>query len=368
MTRSPAPFPAATLLAWYDRHHRRLPWRVGPDDRAAGEIADPYRVWLSEVMLQQTTVAAVKSYFEAFIVRWPSVAALAAADEAEVTKAWAGLGYYSRARNLLACARAVVADHGGRFPESEEGLRALPGVGPYTAAAIATIAFDRAATVVDGNVERVVARLFAVEAEMPAAKPELRRLAATLTPSRRPGDFAQAMMDLGATLCTPRKPACGLCPWAEGCAARALGAAETFPRRAAKPGRPTRTGFAFVALRADGAVLLRRRPPKGLLGGMSEPPGSAWVDLRPGDPPGGSAVRPPFVAAWERMPGEVEHTFTHFHLRLVVMRARVAATTPAPDGHWWSPAGEVAGEALPTVFRKALAAAGVESSAPSRAR
>ncbi len=355
-------FPAAILLAWYDRHHRRLPWRVSPADARAGELVDPYRVWLSEIMLQQTTVAAVKSYFEAFTARWPSVAALAAADEAEVMKAWAGLGYYSRARNLLACARTVVADHGGRFPESEEGLRGLPGVGLYTAAAIAAIAFDRPATVVDGNVERVVARLFAVATEMPAGKPDLRRLAATLTPRTRPGDFAQAMMDLGATVCTPKKPACSLCPWAEGCAARALGAPETFPRRAAKTVRPTRTGTAFVAIRADGAVLLRRRPPKGLLGGMTEPPGSSWTELRPGGAVGDPAAHPPLPAAWKRVAGEVEHTFTHFHLRLVVMRAEAAAATPAPDGHWWSPAREVAGEALPTVFRKVLAAAGVDTS------
>jgi A/G-specific adenine glycosylase len=350
-------FDAARLLTWYDRHHRHLPWRVSPADGKVGEVADPYRVWLSEVMLQQTTVAAVKSYFDAFTARWPSVADLAAADEAEVMKAWAGLGYYSRARNLHACARAVVADHGGRFPESEEGLRALPGVGPYTAAAIAAIAFDRPATVVDGNVERVVARLFAVEAEMPAAKPELRRIAATLTPEVRPGDFAQGMMDLGATICTPKKPACTLCPWTEGCAARRLGSPEAFPRRAAKAVRPTRTGTAHVAVRADGAVLLRRRPPKGLLGGMSEPPGSIWREIAADAPLGDPSATPPVAAAWRRAPTVVEHTFTHFHLRLVVMRADVAPTTPAPADHWWSPPRDLAGEALPTVFRKAIAAA-----------
>jgi A/G-specific adenine glycosylase len=361
-------FDAAALLAWYDRHHRRLPWRVSPADRRAGEIGDPYRVWLSEIMLQQTTVAAVKSYFEAFTARWPSVADLAGAAETDVMKAWAGLGYYSRARNLHACARAVVAEHGGRFPETEEALRALPGVGPYTAAAIAAIAFDVPATVVDGNVERVVARLFAVDAEMPTAKPELRRLAATLTPNERPGDFAQGMMDLGATVCTPKKPACALCPWAAPCAARALGSPETFPRRAAKPARPTRTGTAHVAVRADGAVLLRRRPPKGLLGGMSEPPGSPWREVGAAEPDGDPAARPPFAGDWVRMPTLVEHTFTHFHLRLVVLRADVAAGTPAPDGHWWSPPDEIAGEALPTVFRKAIAAAHDGASPPRRGR
>lgn len=348
---------AAALLAWYDRNARRLPWRVAPADRAAGEIADPYRVWLSEIMLQQTTVAAVRTYFEAFTARWPSVGALAAAADEEVMKAWAGLGYYSRARNLLACARVVVAEHGGRFPTDEASLRSLPGVGPYTAAAIAAIAFDRPATVVDGNVERVVARLFAVEAAMPAAKAELRRLAATLTPTIRPGDFAQATMDLGATVCTPKRPACALCPWREACAGRAGGSPETYPRRVPKAARPTRTGLAFVAVRADGAVLLRRRPPKGLLGGMSEPPGSVWRRLDDGETAGDAAAQPPLAGDWRAVPGTVEHTFTHFHLRLAVVRADLPAATPAPTGCWWSQPEAIAGEALPTVFRKAIAAA-----------
>ena len=349
---SPPPPRADDLLAWYDRNHRHLPWRVSPADRAVGEVADPYRVWLSEIMLQQTTVAAVKAYFEAFTARWPRVRDLAAADEADVMKAWAGLGYYSRARNLKACADTVARDHDGRFPETEDALRALPGIGPYTAAAIAAIAFDRPATVVDGNVERVVARLFAVEAEMPAAKPELRRLAATLTPSTRPGDFAQATMDLGATICTPRRPACGLCPWAGSCRARLGGSPETFPRRGAKKARPTRQGTVFVVVRADGAVLLRRRPPKGLLGGMSEPPGTEWTDRAA--PP--AAALPPFPARWRQVPGLVEHTFTHFHLELTVMRADVDQGSAAPEGAWWSPPESISGEALPTVFRKALAA------------
>ncbi len=350
-------FDPALLLAWYDRHHRHLPWRVAPADRAAGEVADPYRVWLSEIMLQQTTVAAVKAYFEAFTARWPSVGDLAAAPEEEVMKAWAGLGYYSRARNLKACAETVAGAHGGRFPETEEALRQLPGIGPYTAAAIAAIAFDRPATVVDGNVERVVARLFAVEDAMPAGKPELRRLAATLTPKVRPGDFAQATMDLGATICTPRKPACALCPWSEGCAARRSGTAEAFPRRAPKPTRPTRTGVAFVAVRADGAVLLRRRPPKGLLGGMSEPPGSVWREIETGEALGEPAAVPPLAARWVRVPTVVEHTFTHFHLRLEVRRADIGHSVAAPGDHWWSRPTDLAGEALPTVFRKAIGAA-----------
>lgn len=342
---------AAALLAWYDRHARRLPWRVGPRERAAGVAPDPYRVWLSEIMLQQTTVTAVKPYFEAFLARWPGAADLAAADEADVMRAWAGLGYYSRARNLKACADAVVAEHGGRFPDTEDGLRRLPGIGAYTAAAVAAIAFDRPATVVDGNVERVVSRLFTVETPLPAAKAELKRLAATLTPARRPGDFAQAMMDLGATICTPKRPACGLCPWADACAARAAGAPETYPRKTAKAERPTRRGLAHVAVREDGAVLLRRRPPRGLLGGMTEVPGGPWaVGDRPPD------AAPPLPGAWRPLPVPVEHTFTHFHLVLTVLMSPRPLSDPAPDGTWWSPPGELAREALPSLMRKVVAA------------
>jgi A/G-specific adenine glycosylase len=345
---------AADLLAWYDRHHRRLPWRVDPKARAKGAENDPYRVWLSEIMLQQTTVAAVKAYFEAFTARWPTVADLAAADEEDVMKAWAGLGYYSRARNLKACAETVARDLGGRFPETEDGLLALPGVGPYTAAAIAAIAFDRPATVVDGNVERVVARLFRIAEPMPGGKPEIRARAATLTPTIRPGDFAQAMMDLGATICTPKKPACALCPWSAQCEARAAGDAEIFPLRAPKAERPTRRGVAFVAVRADGAVLLRRRPPKGLLGGMSEPPGSPWGEgeIRPAD-----LTSTPMPGKWRRVAGHVDHVFTHFRLELTVMRGDVPLATPAPEGAWWSLPVDLPGEALPTVFRKAIDAA-----------
>jgi A/G-specific adenine glycosylase len=343
--RSPDP---AELLAWYDRHARRLPWRVPPDERAVGVAPDPYRVWLSEIMLQQTTVAAVKGYFDAFLDRWPRLADLAAAPREEVMKAWAGLGYYSRARNLKACAEAVADRHGGVFPDTEEGLRALPGIGPYTAAAIAAIAFDRPAPVVDGNVERVLSRVFAVEAPLPAAKPEIRRLAALLTPADRPGDYAQAVMDLGATICTPKRPACGLCPWSGACTARAAGLQESFPRKAAKADRPLRRGIAFVAVRADGAVLLRRRPDKGLLGGMSEVPGSEWAAQAP-------ATDPPLPGDWRRVTGPVEHTFTHFHLVLEVNR--LATDAPAPEGHWWSGPDELPGEALPTVMKKVIEAA-----------
>ncbi|KGJ17678.1 adenine glycosylase [Paracoccus sanguinis] len=298
---------AAALLDWYDRHARDLPWRAPPGTPAM----DPYRVWLSEVMLQQTTVAAVRGYFERFTARWPTVQALAAADEAEVMAAWAGLGYYARARNLIACARAVAA--AGGFPTTREGLAVLPGVGPYTSAAIAAIAFDRPETVVDGNVERVVARLFAVQTPLPGAKRELTALAATLTPTHRPGDFAQAMMDLGATICTPRSPACGICPLIHACAARAAGIAAELPRRAPKTARPRREGVAWVALSPE-AVLLERRPQRGLLGGTLAFPSSGWD---------GSDHPPPLAADWDER-GEVRHVFTHFELRLRVLTAPLA--------------------------------------------
>uniref|UniRef100_UPI003BA9F696 A/G-specific adenine glycosylase n=1 Tax=Stappia sp. TaxID=1870903 RepID=UPI003BA9F696 len=348
---------AAELLDWYDRHARALPWRVGPRERARGTRPDPYRVWLSEIMLQQTTVQAVKPYFDAFTARWPDVSALANEDEAEVMKAWAGLGYYSRARNLKACAEAVARDHNGSFPDTEEALRALPGIGPYTAAAIAAIAFDRPAAVVDGNVERVMTRLRAMETPLPDAKPQIREETAALVPTHRPGDFAQAMMDLGATICSPRKPACTLCPWITPCAGRAAGIAETLPRKAPKKAKPTRHGMAFVVERADGAVLLRRRPPKGLLGGMSEPPVSAWGE---GVAKDDLAAVPSELDAmgldWRRVPADVRHTFTHFHLELAVWHARAPLEAEAPDGCWWSGANALSGEALPTVMRKAVEA------------
>lgn len=306
---------SADLLAWYDREARVMPWRIGPAERARGTRPDPYRVWLSEVMLQQTTVAAVRDYFRRFTERWPDVVALAAADDAEVMAEWAGLGYYARARNLLKCARAVVADHGGVFPQTAEALRALPGVGPYTAAAVAAIAFDEAAVVVDGNVERVVSRLFAVESPLPGSKPELTRLAGTITPQTRPGDHAQAMMDLGATICTPRNPLCGLCPLRRDCAGYAQGLQTSLPRKAPKPEKPTRKGFAYVALGPAGGVLLERRPDKGLLGGTLGFPCSDWSTA--------PEPAPPFAANWQAA-RLVRHTFTHFHLELQVMVARAA--------------------------------------------
>ncbi|MCX5481210.1 A/G-specific adenine glycosylase [Kaistia geumhonensis] len=349
MTALPPPSPA-TLLAWYDRHARRLPWRIGPADRRRGVTPDPYRVWLSEIMLQQTTVAAVKPYFEGFLARWPDVAALAAAPSEEVMKAWAGLGYYSRARNLKAAAETVAREHGGRFPATEAGLTSLPGIGSYTAAAIAAIAFDQPAAVVDGNVERVLSRVFAVETPLPAAKTEIRRLQAGLTQKERPGDYAQAMMDLGATICTPRRPACSLCPWSENCAAHAAGIEESFPVKPNKAARPERTGTAFVARRRDGAVLLRRRAEKGLLGGMTEVPGSDWL---PSAGPASTAATAPIAASWQAK-GVVVHVFTHFRLTLSILAAEPADNPAAPEGHWWSSAEELPGEALPSVMKKAI--------------
>ncbi|WP_084860846.1 A/G-specific adenine glycosylase [Salibaculum halophilum] len=338
------------LLAWYDHHARDLPWRIGPSARAAGVRPDPYRVWLSEIMLQQTTVAAVRSYFHAFTTRWPTVADLAAAEDAEVMAAWAGLGYYARARNLLKCARQVVADHGGRFPESRAALLTLPGIGPYTASAIAAIAFDEAATVVDGNVERVMARLHDVQTPLPTAKPELTTLAARHTPSDRPGDYAQAVMDLGATICTPKSPACGICPLRGECAARAQGHAADLPRKLPKKPKPTRRGIAYVARRDDGAWLLETRPDTGLLGGMLGWPTSDWDE----DP----APAPPMAADWQPLEAEARHTFTHFHLRLAVHVASVPRDA-TPDRGRFHPAGAFRRSDLPTVMRKAhdLAAA-----------
>ena len=344
---------AADLLAWYDRHARRLPWRAGPAERRQGVRPEPYRVWLSEVMLQQTTVAAVKGYFEAFTARWPTVADLAAADEGDVMKAWAGLGYYARARNLKRCAEAVSEQHGGRFPGEEAGLAALPGIGAYTSAAIAAIAFDQPAAVVDGNVERVFTRLYAIDTPLPAAKPIVRERVAALVPTDRPGEFAEATMDLGATICTPKRPACSLCPWSAGCRARAEGTQELYPVKAAKTARPVRRGAAFVAVRADGAVLVRRREPRGLLGGMTEVPGSDWR----AEPHGDATSHAPLTAAWRRLPAPVAHTFTHFHLELDVWRATVPARTAAPAGMWWSAAADLDGEALPSLFRKVVAGA-----------
>ena len=343
---------SAALLAWYDRHHRELPWRVSPSARGRGSRADPYHVWLSEIMLQQTTVEAVKPYFVKFLEIWPRVADLAASDPDDVMRAWAGLGYYSRARNLKACANFVASELGGVFPDTYAGLLALPGVGPYTAAAIATIAFDRHEAVVDGNVERVVSRLYAIATPLPAAKVEIKARMAELTPTDRPGDFAQAVMDLGATICTPRRPSCILCPLRDGCAALTGGEPEFYPVKAPKADRPARVGAAFVAVDGRGAVLLRKRPESGLLGGMAEVPGTAWT-ARSDGATGADAA--PFPADWRRA-GAAAHVFTHFSLDLTVWRADVVGLE-APQGMWWSLPSQLAGEALPTVMKKAIEAA-----------
>ncbi len=332
-----------TLLDWYDRHAREMPWRIGPVDRAAGVMPDPYRVWLSEVMLQQTTVAAVRDYFIRFTTRWPTVKALAQAQDDQVMGEWAGLGYYARARNLLKCARVVAAEYDGQFPERYDALLKLPGIGPYTAAAIAAIAFDQSETVLDGNVERVMARLYDIHDPLPGSKPLLKEKAASLTPLLRPGDHAQAVMDLGATICTPKSPACGICPLYATCMARAAGTQAELPQKTPKKPKPTRLGHIYIAQRSDGALLLERRPDKGLLGGMLGWPGSDWSDA--------PVENPPFPARWQEIPGEVRHTFTHFHLILRIW------TTKLPDGftpddlvimdkHQFKPSD------LPTVMRK----------------
>lgn len=346
----------AALLGWYDRHRRDLPWRARP-----GETVDPYRVWLSEIMLQQTTVTAVKPYFERFLQRFPTVRHLAKAPPDAVMQAWAGLGYYSRARNLHACAQMVVARHGGHFPADVDQLLALPGIGAYTAAAVGAIAFDIPAAAVDGNVERVLARLHAVEEPLPKAKPLFHKLASALVPRQRPGDFAQAFMDLGATICTPKRPACVLCPWSPPCVARAEGTAETFPRKAAKKEGVLRLGTSFVAVRADGAVLLRTRPPEGLLGGMAELPGSPWT---PEGVSGDVLADAPLVARWTTLNGVVRHVFTHFPLELTVLRADVAQKTAAPAGMRWVAAAKLDGEALPSLMRKVLAKARIDNRRP----
>ena len=333
---------AAKLLAWYDRNARDLPWRSPPGANAA----DPYRVWLSEIMLQQTTVAAVRPRFEAFVARWPDIESLARADDATLMAAWAGLGYYARARNLIACARVVVGEHEGKFPATEEGLRALPGIGAYTAAAIAAIAFGEAAVVVDANVARVVARLFAIAEPLPAGMAAIRTATASITPAARAGDFAQAMMDLGSGICTPRAPLCLYCPLSGACRAFTGGDPELFPTKVAKTVRPQRYGTIFWAER-DGKVLLVRRPPKGLLGGMRALPTGPWADSPPG------LADPPLTAGWRMLDGTVDHVFTHFRLELALAVAPVERHSG--DSEWW-PIADLESAGLPTVFAKAARA------------
>lgn len=397
---------AAALLSWYGRHRRKLPWRAEP-----GQGSDPYRVWLSEIMLQQTRVETVARYYDNFLARFPDVAKLAKAPLGGVLKAWAGLGYYARARNLHACARVVMKEHGGRFPETEEGLRELPGIGVYTAAAIAAIAFGKKTAPVDGNIERVIARLFRIGTPLPKAKAELKALAETLTPARRAGDFAQAMMDLGSMICTPKNPSCLLCPWNDACAAYRAGNPETLPRRIPKAEGKLRRGAAFVLLRADGAMLVRKRPAKGLLGGMTEVPTTAWSaefdektalqfapifdvlasSLAGSRPSPFGALRAPLPSSrqrgeggerqrhepgegrvksagqtrnpkgdpekpkWHRKSGCVRHVFTHFPLELTVYLAEVPKETRAPQGGRFVKLEKLPEEALPSLMRKVIA-------------
>ncbi|SFL27981.1 A/G-specific adenine glycosylase [Shimia haliotis] len=339
---------SADLLEWYDRHARVLPWRIAPAQREAGVQPDPYRVWLSEIMLQQTTVAAVKDYYLRFTTRWPTVRDLADAADEDVMAEWAGLGYYARARNLLKCARVVAHELEGQFPSNYDDLLALPGIGPYTAGAVSAIAFNQPSTVVDGNVERVMARLFDVHTPLPAAKPELTERATTLTPTQRPGDYAQAVMDLGATLCSPRNPACGICPWRAPCKARDKGTAAELPKKTPKKPKPTRYGTVYIAKRVDGAYLLERRPDSGLLGGMLGWPGSEW---REGAAPDSES---PIRAEWRTLNGEARHTFTHFHLRLTVKTALVPMDRNVQSG-FFVEAEDFSPTDLPTAMRKAFA-------------
>jgi A/G-specific adenine glycosylase len=338
---------AGAVLAWYERNRRDLPWRARP-----GKLPDPYRVWLSEVMLQQTTVAVAGRYFVAFLARWPTLERLAAASLDEVLAAWAGLGYYARARNLHACARIIVAEHRGRFPQSVAELGKLPGIGRYTAAAIAAIAFDVPAAAVDGNVERVMARLEGIATPLPDAKALIAQATARLVPSERPGDFAQALMDLGALVCTPRRPDCRACPLVGTCVGYRSGSPERLPVKRRRGDKPTRFGACFFAERGDGAVLLRRREERGLLGGMLEFPSSEWGPAPPDDP----LAAAPLAAPWRAVPGQVEHSFTHFDLVLTVHSARVGTAIMGADPAWrWIALEALDRAALPSVMRKVAA-------------
>jgi A/G-specific adenine glycosylase len=349
------------MLDWYDRYARSLPWRVAPADRAAGILPDPYHVWLSEVMLQQTQARTVAPYFTRFVRRWPDIGALAAAPEEEVMAEWAGLGYYSRARNLKKCAETLARQYNCTFPRRPEQLRKLPGIGTYTANAIAAIAFEAPVAVVDGNVERIAARLFALEQQVSAIKDDIAARVGAMVPHGRAGDFAQAMMDLGATICTPKSPACAICPLQAGC--RGKGNAQAYPVRQAKQRKSLRRGAAYVARREDGAILLRRRPPSGLLGGMSEVPTTGWSVKKDGATDISGA---PFAAPW-RLAGTVRHAFTHFDLELTVWRADLDDAPGDGAGNWVDNA-LLERQALPSVMKKAIAVAYPDAFQPAGAR
>jgi len=334
------------LLSWYDAEGRTLPWRIRPEDRAAGQAADPYAVWLSEIMLQQTTVPHATPYWEKFLAEFPSVIDLANAERDRVLTMWAGLGYYARARNLHKCAGIIRDEHGGEFPQSEAQLLKLPGIGPYTAATLAAICFDEATNIVDGNVERVVSRIFKIEAPLPKSRREYHQMAGTLAPQKRPGDYGQALMDLGATICTPRSPNCGDCPWQAHCAAYKDGTQTEYPKKVKKAKLPIRYGAAFVLMSED-KVLLRQRPDKGLLGGMMGFPGTDW-----GEKPIEPLTSAPVKRNWEKCAGEVKHVFTHFELRLDIYLAEVSDMTI--EGIW-APLSEIEDYALPTVMKKVFA-------------
>ena len=337
---------ASEILSWYDVHRRAMPWRALP-----GEPSNPYRIWISEVMLQQTTVVTVRPYFGEFIRRWPNVEALASANLDDVLHCWQGLGYYARARSLLKCARTLVKNYGGIFPKSEEMLLTLPGIGPYTAAAICAIAFDMRTVVVDGNVERVMARLFRVKEPLPAAKAMLRALAGQLTPTNRCGDYCQAVMDLGATICLPSRPRCTLCPWEKHCRGRDI--AEELPKRPPKLKKPIRRGYVFWIACPNGMVLLKRRPESGLLGGMIEFPTTAWhEDASIQDGYQATRQAPIDVTQWASTTKRIHHTFTHFRLELEVLKGRAGSNTNLPEGMFWCEVENFRNHAFPTVMKK----------------
>lgn len=344
------------LLSWYDKHHRQLPWRISPSDQKLGLIADPYHIWLSEIMLQQTTVTAVKPYFDKFVKLWPKVENLADGSSESVMQAWAGLGYYSRARNLKKCADLVALDYGGQFPKTEAELIKLPGIGPYTAAAIAAIAFNQPAAVVDGNIERVFTRLFCIKTPLPAAKTEIKTQVAKNVPSDRPGDFAQGLMDLGSSICTPKKPNCLLCPLQTSCRASASGEQELYPVKLPKKVKPKRKGAAFVIIDENSAIYLRKRPDTGLLADMSEVPTTNWNSNRDGETDMNAA---PLSLDWHKN-GSIKHVFTHFELTLVVYSAVIStqdmSNIELADG-WWSDRQQIKNEALPNLMKKAIATA-----------